>query len=78
MKYELTDFAEWQQSKRDLYWVKADLAEALDTLQLVKRAREAQKAYFKSRTQEALIASKQLEKELDTAASAILTKHGRL
>lgn len=32
---------------------------------LVRRVRAAQKAYFKDRTKENLIASKQLEKELD-------------
>lgn len=72
----------------------ATIAEALDTvlaimddgafLSLVRRMREAQKAYFKTRTRRALAESKSLESCVDSAVSAIeerrciLTKNGLL
>lgn len=44
---------------------KPKVKEALNFQQLVKQMRSAQKAYFKTRTKDNLIASKELEKQVD-------------
>jgi len=36
-----------------------------DFIQLVKRMRDAQRAYFRTRSKQALVESKQIEKEVD-------------
>ena len=46
-------------------------------LDLGLRMQEAQKAYFKGRTKEALIASKEIEREFAQTARALLTEYGR-
>lgn len=50
--------------------------ELLELLKLGIRVREAQKHYFKTRTQEALVTSKALEKEFDEKARAVVAKVG--
>ena len=49
-----------------------------DFVELVLQMRQAQKDYFRDRSQQALSYSKELERRVDKAASDILNRQGKL